>query len=62
MNCYNNEEGKIMIYRDLIHIKFSGDVEQIYDIAVIPESTMPELLQGNNNLIRHIFDYKEDIK
>lgn len=47
---------------EVAHMKFSGDVEQIYDIAVVPESTMPELLQGNNSLIRHIFDYKEGIK
>jgi len=41
------------------HIKFDGDVDQIYDIAVIPESTQPELLKSDNFLIRHIFDFEE---
>jgi uncharacterized protein (TIGR03032 family) len=44
------------------HIKFDGDVDQIYDIAVIPESTQPELLNTDNFLIRHIFDFEESIQ
>ena len=44
---------------EIAHVKFSGDVEQIYDIAVVPNTICPELLQGSNSLIRHIFDYKE---
>ncbi|MEA3354462.1 MAG: TIGR03032 family protein [Campylobacterota bacterium] len=43
------------------HIKFDGDVDQIYDIAVIPGSTMPELLDVNSSLTRHIFDFTEVI-
>jgi len=43
------------------YIKFEGDIDQIYDIAVIPDSTMPELLDINSSLTRHIFDFMEDI-
>jgi uncharacterized protein (TIGR03032 family) len=43
------------------HIKFDGDVDQIYDIAIIPDATMPELLNTNSSLTRHIFDFTEDM-
>lgn len=46
--------------KTLGHIRFEGDVEQIYDIAVIPESTMPELLDMESVLTRHLFDFKEE--
>jgi len=46
----NNEVG---------HIKFSGDVDQIYDIAIMPDSTYPELLEQDSSLIRHIYDFTE---
>ncbi len=41
------------------HIKFDGDVDQIYDIAIIPNSTMPELLNVSSSLTRHLFDFEE---
>jgi len=43
------------------HIKCDGDVDQIYDIAIIPDSTMPELLNVNSSLTRHIFDFRDEI-
>jgi len=43
------------------HIKFDGDVDQIYYIAIIPDSTMPELLNVNSSLTRHIFDFRDEI-
>jgi len=43
------------------HIKFDGDVDQIYDIAIIPDSTMTELLNVNSSLTRHIFDFRDEI-
>jgi uncharacterized protein (TIGR03032 family) len=43
------------------HIKFEGDVDQIYDITVIPDSTMPELLNVGSSLTRHIFDFSDEI-
>ena len=42
-------------------IKFEGDVEQIYDIAIIPNSTMPELINIDSSITRHIFDFKDEI-
>jgi len=44
------------------HIKFHGDVDQIYDIAIIPDSSTPELLNSDSSLTRHIFDFTEDLK
>ena len=46
---------------EIAHIKFEGDVDQIYDVAVIPNATQPTLLQGHSHLTRHIFDFKENI-
>ena len=45
----------------IAHIKFSGDVDQIYDITVIPDSTHPELINTNSSLTRHIFDFENEI-
>ena len=41
------------------NITFDGDIEQIYDIAVIPDSNMPELLNINSSLTRHLFDFEK---
>ena len=41
------------------YIKFDGDIDQIYDMAIIPDSTMPELLNVNSSLTRHLFDFEE---
>lgn len=41
------------------HLKFTGDIQQIYDIAIIPEAVHPELLTSGDSLIRHSFDYQE---
>lgn len=42
------------------HIRFDGDVDQIYDIAVIPESISPTLLDvSSSSLTRHLFDFEE---
>jgi len=41
------------------HIKFDGDVDQIYDIAIIPNSAYVELLNVTSPLTRHLFDYTE---
>jgi len=43
------------------YIKFEGDIDQIYDIAIIPDSTIPELLNINSSLTRHLFDFMEDM-
>jgi len=44
------------------HIQFEGDLAQIYDIAIIPAASQPELLTINSHLIRHLFDYQEKIQ
>jgi uncharacterized protein (TIGR03032 family) len=46
---------------EIAHIKFDGDVDQIYDIAIIPDSTVPEILNTNSSLTRHIFDFRDEI-
>jgi uncharacterized protein (TIGR03032 family) len=37
------------------HIKFTGNVDQIYDIAVIPDCHFPELLEPNHPSLRNHF-------
>jgi uncharacterized protein (TIGR03032 family) len=44
---------------EVAHIKFEGNIDQIYDIAIIPNSTCPELLQTSSSLTRHLFDFTE---
>jgi len=53
INLENNSE--------VAHIKFDGDVDQVYDVAIIKNSTYPELLKQENSLTRHIFDYEQDL-
>ncbi len=50
----NLEENKV-----IAHIKFTGNVDQIYDLAIIPDSVYPELLTRDSRLIRHSFDFQE---
>lgn len=38
---------------------FSDSVEQIYDIAVIPESNAPDMVSNNMICARHLFERKE---
>ncbi|GLQ30246.1 TIGR03032 family protein [Litoribrevibacter albus] len=45
----------------IAYIKFEDDVDQIYDIGIIPNGSFPELLDVNNPLIRHLYDYAEDL-
>lgn len=46
---------------EVAHIKFDGDIDQVYDISILPQSTYPELLKTNSSLTRHMFDYEEKI-
>lgn len=45
--------------QELGHIRFTGDVQQVYDIAVIPDAICPDLLDTTDSLSRHTFDYQE---
>jgi len=47
---------------EVAHIRFEGDVEQIYDIALIPEANYPAMLPDHNPLIRHLFDFREEVR
>jgi len=38
-------------------IRFEGDVDQIYDIAVLPSMTYPELIEVDNENVKHIFNF-----
>lgn len=42
------------------NIIFEGDVEQIYDIAVIHNACIPELVQSHDVLAGHLFDFFEE--
>lgn len=41
------------------HITFDGDIDQIYDVAILPNSTMPEFITKDNPLSRHLYDFTE---
>jgi len=45
---------------EVANIKFTGDVDQIYDLSLIPDSVQPELLNLDSSLIRHLFDFTEE--
>lgn len=46
-------------HAEVAHIRFTGDLQQIYDIAIIPEAVFPELIDIGDSLIRHTFDFQE---
>lgn len=46
-------------YSEVAYIRFTGDVQQVYDIAIIPDAVFPELIDTNDSLIRHTFDFQE---
>ncbi|MBT4526246.1 MAG: TIGR03032 family protein [Deltaproteobacteria bacterium] len=39
------------------HIRFEGDVTQIYDVAIIPEVVYPELIEPNDQKVKDIFKF-----
>jgi uncharacterized protein (TIGR03032 family) len=44
------------------NIEFTGGIEQVYDIAVIIGSRYPELLEPEDEKIKHIYKYKGEIE
>lgn len=46
-------------FQEIAHISFEGDVDQIYDIAVLRNATWPELIDFDHPRARHLFDYPE---
>ncbi|RHW78067.1 TIGR03032 family protein [Colwellia sp. RSH04] len=47
-----NEEG---LMKEIGHIKFTGNVDQIYDVAVIPNASFPELIEPSHPRMRNHF-------
>lgn len=41
------------------NMEFSGDVEQIYDVSIIKNSSYPELLEPEHEKIKNIYNFKE---
>lgn len=52
----NKQNGEI-----ISNIIFSGDVEQLYDIAVLPESTYPELMSADDAVSAHLFEFSKEL-
>jgi hypothetical protein len=46
-------------YSEVAHIRFTGGIQQVYDIAIIPASVFPGLIDNSDSLIRHTFDFQE---
>lgn len=53
----NAEESDTM--KEIGHIKFTGNVDQIYDVAVIPNSSFPELIEPTHPRMRNHFSHPE---
>ena len=47
--------------QEIAHLVFEGDIEQIYDIAVVPNSINPEILSIDDSLIRHAYEFQEKL-
>lgn len=45
--------------KEVGHIKFTGNVDQIYDVAVIPDCSFPELIEPNHPRMRNHFCHPE---
>lgn len=46
---------------EIASLTFEGDLEQIYDIAIIPHAVNPEILNIDDSLIRHAYEYDQKI-
>lgn len=53
----HGEETQYM--KEIAHIKFTGNVDQIYDVAVIPNSSFPELIEPTHPRMRNHFSHPE---
>lgn len=45
--------------KEIGHIKFTGNVDQIYDVAVIPDCSFPELIEASHPRMRNHFCHPE---
>ena len=44
-------------HRVLGYVRFDGDVDQIYDIGVLTSMSYPELIEPDNQNVKHIFNF-----
>ena len=49
-----NDDGQI---KEIGNIKFTGNVDQIYDVAVIPNASFPELIEPSHPRMRNHFSH-----
>ncbi len=52
---FNLEETEDGAAQEVGHIKFTGNVDQIYDVAVIPDCSFPELIEPSHPRMRNHF-------
>ncbi len=45
---------------EIARLSFNGDVEQVYDIAVVEDSTVPALSTQDSALDRHLFEFTQE--
>lgn len=50
----NLEKNQVMGF-----VRFEGDVDQIYDVGVLTSMTYPELIEPDNDNVKHIFSFPE---
>jgi len=43
----------------ITHLEFTGSVSQIYDIAVIPDACMPEIISSSDTVSAHLYEFIE---
>lgn len=41
-------------------VEFNGDVQQLYDIAVLPNTLVPEIIQSSDSLASHLFEFYQE--
>ncbi|KZN54815.1 hypothetical protein N474_17240 [Pseudoalteromonas luteoviolacea CPMOR-2] len=45
----------------LSNLKFKGDVSQLYDLCIIPNTTYPEMISGDDAISAHLYDYTQEV-
>ncbi|MBQ4811364.1 TIGR03032 family protein [Pseudoalteromonas luteoviolacea] len=52
----NKHDGKI-----LSKLQFKGDVSQLYDLCIIPNSNYPEMISGDDAISAHLYEYTQEV-
>ncbi|MBQ4837781.1 TIGR03032 family protein [Pseudoalteromonas luteoviolacea] len=45
----------------LSKLQFKGDVSQLYDLSIIPNSTFPEMVSGDDAISAHLYDFTKEV-